>query len=412
MEEATSRPSFSGLAPRDRGFAHALVLATLRHLGPIDRALDARLAKASAGGQYPAAGRGPGLRPENPGLRRRGHKRRPRRRRSRNSALQRPRQRGPSGADAELPNLTDPEALAPPWLFARWQRPSAPARPAPSALQIASEPATDLTARDPSASPPAESRSRSCPAGPGALPCAATSPPGPAIPNRLLVGAGRGGGAAGAAAARRAGRAHPRHVRRARRQDRAARAGARSGHGARSLGRAPEAARRQSPAGAAHADIAVGDAQFSGAAVRRDPGRRALLGDRHDPPPSRCRLDQEAREISTRSPRCNRKCSTAPRRCCGRAGAWSIAPARWSRRRARPRSRGSWPGMAIFTPRPRSRPARGGVRRPPCGASRTGTLRNLPDLIGRRRGDGRLLGLPASGGTAGLGGWARGVSAR
>ena len=46
MEEAAAKPSFAGLSSRDRGFAHALTLATLRHLGPIDRALEARLAKA------------------------------------------------------------------------------------------------------------------------------------------------------------------------------------------------------------------------------------------------------------------------------------------------------------------------------------------------------------------------------
>jgi len=45
IEEATSTPGFANLSPRDRGFAHALVLATLRHLGPIDRALESKLKK-------------------------------------------------------------------------------------------------------------------------------------------------------------------------------------------------------------------------------------------------------------------------------------------------------------------------------------------------------------------------------
>ena len=45
LDEALSRPGFRNLDPRDRGFAMALAMATLRRLGPIELALDARLAK-------------------------------------------------------------------------------------------------------------------------------------------------------------------------------------------------------------------------------------------------------------------------------------------------------------------------------------------------------------------------------
>lgn len=45
LDEALSGKAMAGLAPRDRAFARALAMAALRHLGPIDRALDARLAK-------------------------------------------------------------------------------------------------------------------------------------------------------------------------------------------------------------------------------------------------------------------------------------------------------------------------------------------------------------------------------
>ena len=43
LEEALSGPAMSGLSPLDRSFARALAMATLRHLGPIDRALAGKL---------------------------------------------------------------------------------------------------------------------------------------------------------------------------------------------------------------------------------------------------------------------------------------------------------------------------------------------------------------------------------
>src|SRR5947209_20038811 len=46
LERALADPAFAGLPLRDRAFARALALGALRWLGPIDRALAARLAKA------------------------------------------------------------------------------------------------------------------------------------------------------------------------------------------------------------------------------------------------------------------------------------------------------------------------------------------------------------------------------
>ncbi len=43
LDEALSAGKYLQLTPLDRGFARALVMATLRHLGPIDRALDSKL---------------------------------------------------------------------------------------------------------------------------------------------------------------------------------------------------------------------------------------------------------------------------------------------------------------------------------------------------------------------------------
>lgn len=45
LDDALARPPFSTLPPRERGQARALVMATLRNLGPIDRALAAKLNK-------------------------------------------------------------------------------------------------------------------------------------------------------------------------------------------------------------------------------------------------------------------------------------------------------------------------------------------------------------------------------
>ena len=43
LETAATAPSIAALEPRDRAFARAIALATLRHLGPIDAALAPRL---------------------------------------------------------------------------------------------------------------------------------------------------------------------------------------------------------------------------------------------------------------------------------------------------------------------------------------------------------------------------------
>lgn len=150
MEEATTRPSFSGLAPRDRGFAYALVLATLRHLGPIDRALDAKLGKAPPDAvrnilrmgaaqafvmgtpAFAAVGTSVDLaaavRETRPfkGLV--------------NAVLR--------GLTREPPDLTDPSTFAPPWLYSRWQASFGEAEARGIATQIVSEPATDLTPKN------------------------------------------------------------------------------------------------------------------------------------------------------------------------------------------------------------------------------------------------------------------------
>ena len=155
LEEALGSGVFSRLEPRDRAFARALAMAALRHLGPIDRALDGKLQRdpparvrhilrlgaaqafwldvpdfAAVSTSVEMAQSDRASRPFK-GLV--------------NAVLRR------LLADGAPP--ADPEALAPAWLYARWR--AAYGKDADAiAAKIAEEPATDLTLRDP-AKPPA-----------------------------------------------------------------------------------------------------------------------------------------------------------------------------------------------------------------------------------------------------------------
>lgn len=145
LEEALSAGRYLALAPRDRAFARAVVMAALRRLGPIDRALDGKLLReppapirdllrlglaqafwldtpAFAAVDTTVAAAPKALR----GLV--------------NAVL-----RGilRDGAPDALP-----EALAPPWLLARWRAAFGETDALAIAAQIAVEPATDLTLRE------------------------------------------------------------------------------------------------------------------------------------------------------------------------------------------------------------------------------------------------------------------------
>lgn len=156
LDEALTRPAFGQLEPRDRAFAMALAMATLRRLGPIDRALDAKLAKAppDAVRNILRLGVAQAFLLETPvhaavatsvdlaasqgttrsfkGLV--------------NAVLR--------GLVREPPRLDDPEDLCPPWLYTRWT--AAYGREAADAIArtIAEEPATDLTPKTPGAADP------------------------------------------------------------------------------------------------------------------------------------------------------------------------------------------------------------------------------------------------------------------
>jgi len=151
LDEGLNQPAMGALEPRDRAFARALVMATLRHLGPIDTALQARLKKppperivnvlrlgvaqllvlktpahAAVGAtvDLTAAQKG--------GLPFKGLV---------NAVLR--------GFTRDPIDLEDPTLLAPTWLAARWRAAYGEADADAIAALIAAEPATDLTLQDP-----------------------------------------------------------------------------------------------------------------------------------------------------------------------------------------------------------------------------------------------------------------------
>lgn len=151
LDEALGDPAVAALEPRDRAFARALVMAALRHLGPIDAALQSRLKKpppervvqilrlgvaqvfllgtpahAAVATAVDLTARTKGAQAFK-GLV--------------NAVLR--------GLIREPPRLEDPDLLAPSWLYARWRAAYGPEDARRIAAAIAQEPATDLSLKDP-----------------------------------------------------------------------------------------------------------------------------------------------------------------------------------------------------------------------------------------------------------------------
>jgi 16S rRNA (cytosine967-C5)-methyltransferase len=151
LDEALAGSAARGLSPRDRAFARALTMAALRHLGPIDRALEPRLQRppperiktllrlgaaqlfwlevpdhAAVSTMVALTDRTKATRSFK-GL---------------VNAVLRGLQRDGRPAD-------DPAALAPDWLLARWRAAFGADEALAIAANIAEEPATDITPRDP-----------------------------------------------------------------------------------------------------------------------------------------------------------------------------------------------------------------------------------------------------------------------
>jgi 16S rRNA (cytosine967-C5)-methyltransferase len=156
LDEALSCPPFSTLAEREKAFARALAMTVLRRLGWIDAVLGKRLQKpppdqvvqllrigvgqllfmdtadhaaVSTTVQLAAEGRGT---QSFKGLV--------------NAVLR--------GVGRDQPGEFDPEALAPPWLFARWRAAYGAEDARAMAATIAEEPLTDLTLREASDADP------------------------------------------------------------------------------------------------------------------------------------------------------------------------------------------------------------------------------------------------------------------
>lgn len=151
LDEAFSTPAIRGLEPRDRAFARALVMATLRHLGPIDRALEGRLQRVppDAVRNILRLGAAQAFLLEVPVFAAVDT--------SVDLAAKRKETRPFKGLVnavlrallREPPVLDAPEALAPEWLFARWRAAYGEAQVREIAAKIAEEPGTDLSLRDP-----------------------------------------------------------------------------------------------------------------------------------------------------------------------------------------------------------------------------------------------------------------------
>ncbi|HEY1426479.1 MAG TPA: transcription antitermination factor NusB, partial [Caulobacteraceae bacterium] len=151
LEAALESGRFTRLDTQDRAFARALVMAALRHLGPIDRALAARLEREPPEAvrmilrlgaaqlfyldtpAYAAVDSSVSLAEVGKGAR--GFKALV------NAVLRRLGQGDAPAGDAA--------ALAPAWLYARWRAAYGEADAAAIAAMIAAEPATDLSPRDP-----------------------------------------------------------------------------------------------------------------------------------------------------------------------------------------------------------------------------------------------------------------------
>jgi 16S rRNA (cytosine967-C5)-methyltransferase len=150
MDEGLSHPALAALPARDRAFARALVMATLRHLGPIDSALQARVKKPPPdkvvqilrlGVAQAFVLKTPAHAAVTTSVDLVAQDRSLQMFKGLVNAVLR-------GLLREPPELDDPELMAPSWLYARWRAAFGADEARSIASVIAQEPATDLSLKD------------------------------------------------------------------------------------------------------------------------------------------------------------------------------------------------------------------------------------------------------------------------
>ena len=155
LDEAATSKAALDLPVRDRAFARALAMATLRHLGPIDRALQARVKKPPPDAVIMLLRLGaaqlfhldtPGFAAVDMTVDMAGARKATQPFKGLVNAVLR-------GLLREPPPIAALEAYAPPWLYARWRAAYGQAGADAIAARIAEEPATDVTLRNPAEGP-------------------------------------------------------------------------------------------------------------------------------------------------------------------------------------------------------------------------------------------------------------------
>lgn len=155
LDAALEAAPLAGLSAQDRGFARALAMTTLRRLGVIDRLLAARLQREPPEQVRMILRLGvaqlfwldtPAYAAVDSAVALAGAQRDTRGFKALVNAVLR-------GLGREGAPPDDPEALAPPWLYARWRAAFGESEARALAAVIAEEPATDLTPHDPAEAP-------------------------------------------------------------------------------------------------------------------------------------------------------------------------------------------------------------------------------------------------------------------
>jgi 16S rRNA (cytosine967-C5)-methyltransferase len=155
MDEALARPAFAGLDRRERAFARALAMLTLRRLGAIDRVLEARLQKPPPeavkailrlGAAQLYFMEAPDFAAVHTSVELAAERKETRPFKGLVNAVLR-------GLARDGAPVDDPAAAAPHWLLARWSAAFGADAAARIAALVAHEPLTDLCPRDPDGGP-------------------------------------------------------------------------------------------------------------------------------------------------------------------------------------------------------------------------------------------------------------------